>query len=98
MKEELARFDTKMSVSHKLLLEEAARLKGFKNLSEYILTTVVANAKLVIEEYKDVLYSVEDKQRIMNVLSEDTTLSSSFLSASERRTKKGLQNEDDSTL
>lgn len=88
MKEDLARFDTKMSASHKALLEEAARLKGFKSLSEYVITTAVANAKLVISEYRDVLYSVDDKERIMSILSEPTTLSSSFLSASRRRKEK----------
>lgn len=98
MKEELARFDTKLSSSHKALIEEAARLRGFKSLSEYVITTVVANAKLVIDEYKDVLYSVEDKERIMRILSEPTELSSSFLNASERRTKKLLKDEDDRTL
>ncbi|MCF8460506.1 MAG: DUF1778 domain-containing protein [Flavobacteriales bacterium] len=98
MKEELARFDAKMSASHKLLLEEAARLRGFKSLSEYVITTAVANAKLVIKEYKDVLYSVEDKQRIMSILSEPSELSSSFMKASERRSKKLSNDADDRTL
>ena len=97
MKEDIARFDTKMSTLHKSLIEEAARLMGFKNLSEYVITTVVANAKTVITEYKDTLYSVEDRKRIMDVLSEPTELSSSFLRASERRMEKILNDDSDRT-
>lgn len=87
-----ARFDTKMSVLHKKLLEEAARLKGFKNLTEYVITTMVEDAMVVIDRYQKVLYSIEDKKKIMEILSQPTELSSSFLKASKRRTEK-LKNE-----
>lgn len=89
---EIARFDTKLSSSHKRLIEEAARLKGFKNLSEYVITTMVANAKDTIDQYQKVLYSIDDKNRIMDIMSEPTELSPSFLSASDRRSTK-LKNE-----
>ena len=85
---ESARFDTKMSTVHKKLLEEAASLKGYKNLSEYVITTMVADATEVVEKYSKVLYSVEDKRRIMEILSEPTALSDSFLKASERRNER----------
>lgn len=84
----MARFDAKLLASQKLLLEEAARLKGFKNLTEYVISTMVKDAKEAISEYKDALYSVEDKKRIMEVLSEPTVLSTSFLAASSRRQNK----------
>lgn len=87
-----ARFDTKMSAVHKNLLEEAAKLKGFKNLTEYVITTMVSDATQVIERYGKVLYSVEDKNRIMEILNEPTELTSSFLKASKRRKEK-LNNE-----
>ena len=86
--EETARFDTKMSVLHKRLLEEAARLKGFKSLTEYVITTMVADATQVVKHHQEVLYSLEDKQKIMQVLNEPTELYASFLKASERRAKK----------
>lgn len=83
-----ARFDTKMSVSHKLLLEEAMRLKGFKNLSEYVVTTMVADAKSAIESYQQTMYSVEDKSRITEILSTPNEFTPSFLKAFESRSKK----------
>jgi len=92
-----ARFDTKMSASHKLLLEEAARLKGFKNLTEYVITTMVTDATSAIDQYRHVLYSVNDKNRIMKILSQPTELSSSFLKASERRSKKLMNEISDKT-
>jgi uncharacterized protein (DUF1778 family) len=86
--EEAARFDTKLSVIHKRLLEEAASLKGFKNLSEYVITTMVEDATEVIEKYSKVLYSQEDKRRIMEILNEPTELSDSFLRASQKRNER----------
>jgi len=88
MKEQTARFDTKMSLQHKSLIEEAARLKGFKSLSDYVVTTMVEDATEAITQYRTTLYSVEDRRRIMQILSEPTELSPSFLKASERRSKK----------
>lgn len=50
--QETARFDTKMSALHKKLLEKAARLRGFKNLTEYVVTTMVEDATTVIDRYQ----------------------------------------------
>jgi len=97
MKEQTARFDAKMSLRHKALIEEAARLRGFKSLSDYVVSTVVENATMVINEYKQLLYSVEDSKRIMSILSTPTELSSSFLKASQRRSKKIRKDELDGT-
>ena len=91
-REETARFDTTMSASHKLLLEEAARLKGFKNLTAYVLSTMVSDATEVIHHFKSSLYTVEDQKRIMEILNEPTVLTSSFKEASKRRNTK-LNNE-----
>ncbi len=98
MKEQTARFDTKMSLRHKSLIEEAARLKGFKSLSDYVVTTMVENATTVITEYKDAQYSVEDSKRIMSILSTPTELSPSFLKAFKRRSDKMLNDGPDGTV
>ncbi len=89
---DVARFDAKMSASHKKLLEEAASLKGYKNLTEYVITTMVNDATEVVEKYSQVIYSIRDRQRIMEILNEPTALSDSFLKASKKRSKK-LNNE-----
>jgi len=86
--QETARFDTKMSTVHKKMLEEAARLKGYKNLTEYVVTTMVEDATSVIDQYQKVMYSVRDKNRIMEILGQPTELSTSFLKASEGRNKQ----------
>jgi len=85
---EYARFDAKISVSHKRLLEEAASLKGFKNLTEYIMTTVISDATEVVEHFGRIIYSVDDKRKIMEILRESTELSTSFLKASQSRKEK----------
>ncbi|XOV92227.1 MAG: DUF1778 domain-containing protein [Bacteroidota bacterium] len=85
--EEVARFDAKMSAAHKKLLEEAASLKGYKNLTEYVITTMVNDATEVVEKYSQVIYSMRDRQRIMEILNEPTVLSDSFLEASRKRSE-----------
>lgn len=90
--EGIARFDAKMSAVHKKLLEEAASLKGFRNLTEYVITTMVEDAKKVVDEYSKVLYSIEDKNRIMEILNEPTELTDSFLKASGKRSER-IKNE-----
>ena len=87
-----ARFDARMTENQKRLLEEAARVKGYKNLSEYIVTTMVSDATQAIDAYKKVQYTLADKEKVMEVLSKPVELSLSFLSASDRRSKK-LKNE-----
>ncbi|MEQ8882683.1 MAG: DUF1778 domain-containing protein [Fulvivirga sp.] len=86
--EDVARFDAKMSAVHKKLLEEAASLKGYKNLTEYVITTMVNDATEVVEKYSQVIYSMRDRQRIMEILNEPTELSDSFLKASKKRSER----------
>lgn len=56
-----ARFDTRLSRSQKDLFEEAARIKGFKSLSEFVIHTTQEAATVIIERHNAILASEKDK-------------------------------------
>ncbi len=57
-----ARFDTRLSRSQKELFEKAARIKGFKSLSEFVIHTTQEAAMLIIEREKMILITEADKK------------------------------------
>jgi uncharacterized protein (DUF1778 family) len=78
----MARLDTRLSIEHKILFEKAALLRGFKSLSDYVVTTMVTHSVIDIERYEP--YSKADNARIREILSEATELSPSFLKSSKK--------------
>jgi len=65
---EQARFDTRLSRSQKELFEEAARIKGFKSLSEFVIYTTQEAASIIIERHNAILASEKDKHIFFKAL------------------------------
>src|SRR5437870_1446479 len=65
---EQARFDTRLSRSQKDLFEEAARIKGFKSLSEFVIHTTQEAATSIIERHNAILASEKDKHVFFEAL------------------------------
>ena len=63
-----ARFDTRLSRSQKDLFEEAARIKGFKSLSEFVIYTTQEAATIIIERHNAILASERDKHVFFEAL------------------------------
>jgi uncharacterized protein (DUF1778 family) len=63
-----ARFDARLTVSQKELFEEAARIKGFKSLSEFVIYTTQEAATMIIERHNAILISEKDKEIFFNAL------------------------------
>ncbi len=57
-----ARFDTKLSKSQKELFEYAARIGGFRTLTEFVVSSVQERAKAIIEKHKMLLASEKDRE------------------------------------
>lgn len=80
IKSEKARFDTKLPVEQKLLFEKAARLGGYRSLTDFIIATVQVKAKEIINEREQVLASQRDSEiffeAIMNPASPNKALQS----------------------
>lgn len=60
--EEKARFDTRLSKEQKVFFERAARLGGFRSLTDFVILTVQEKAKLIINERERVLASQKDSE------------------------------------
>ncbi len=60
--EEKARFDTRLSKEQKLFFERAARLGGYRSLTDFVILTVQERANEIIEERERVLVSKKDSE------------------------------------
>jgi len=56
-----ARFDARLSRSQKELFAKAARIKGFKSLSEFVIHTTQEAANQIVERHDAILASERDK-------------------------------------
>lgn len=63
-----ARFDTRLSREKKLIIEKAARLGGYRNLSDFVVSTVYERAQLIIQKSETILASQRDSEIFFNAL------------------------------
>jgi len=47
---EKSRFDTRLSKEQKALFERAARLGGYRSLTDFVILTIQEKAKIIIQE------------------------------------------------
>ena len=60
--QEKSRFDTRLPKKQKLLFERAARLGGYRSLTDFVITTVQKKAKKIIKQKEQIITSQKDKQ------------------------------------
>lgn len=63
-----ARFDTRLSREKKLIFEKAARLGGYRNLSDFVVSTVYERAQMIIQKSETILASQRDSEIFFNAL------------------------------
>jgi len=63
-----ARFDTRLSKDKKLIIEKAAALGGFRNLSDFVVSTVYERAQMIIQKSETILASQRDSEIFFNAL------------------------------
>jgi len=63
-----ARFDTRLSRSQKELFERAARIRGFKSLSEFVIHTTQEAATSIVEKHNSLLSSEADSEVFFDAL------------------------------
>jgi uncharacterized protein (DUF1778 family) len=59
---EKARFDTRLPKEQKAFFERAARLGGFRSLTDFVVLTVQEKAKQIIQEREQVIASQKDSE------------------------------------
>lgn len=57
---EKARFDTRLSKKQKLFFERAARIGGYRSLTDFVLLAVQEKAKQIISEQNQIIASEKD--------------------------------------
>lgn len=67
-----ARFDTRLSQEQKVFFERAARLGGYRNLTDFVIITVQEKAKEIISERERVIASEKDSEIFFDALSNPT--------------------------
>jgi uncharacterized protein (DUF1778 family) len=87
LKQEKARFDTKLPKEQKQLFERAAALGGYRNLTDFVIVTVQEKAKEIIEEREKILASQKDKEIFFEALLNPPKPNEALLSAKEEYKK-----------
>jgi uncharacterized protein (DUF1778 family) len=62
MNVEKARFDTRLTIEQKAFFERAARLGGFRSLTDFVVLTVQKRAKEIILERERIIASQKDSE------------------------------------
>ena len=63
-----ARFDARLSKEKKIIIEKAARLGGYRNLSDFVVSTVYERAQMIIQKSETILASQRDSEIFFNAL------------------------------
>ncbi len=66
-----ARFDTRLSKEQKLLFERAARIGGFRNLTDFVISTLQKRSKEIIEENEQIITSQKDSEIFFDALTKE---------------------------
>lgn len=76
-----ARFDTHLLEEQKLLFERAAAIGGYRNLSDFIIPSVLDRAKGIIKERELILAPERDSEIFFNALMKETSPNETLVSA-----------------
>ena len=66
---EKARFDTRLPKEQKAFFERAARLGGYRNLTDFIILTVQQRAQKIIRESEQIIESQKDSEIFFEAIS-----------------------------
>lgn len=64
-----ARFDTRLPKEQKAFFERAARLGGYRNLTDFVVVTVQEKAKEIISERERIIASKKDSEIFFDAIS-----------------------------
>ena len=68
LNQEKSRFDTRLPKDQKMFFERAARLGGYRSLTDFIVLTVQKRAKEIIAEQERVIASQKDSEIFFNAI------------------------------
>lgn len=87
IKKEKARFDTRLTKEQKLFFERAAKIGGFRSLTDFIVLTVQEKAKEIIRENESLFISQRDSEIFFDAIINAGKPNDALLSATEQYNK-----------
>lgn len=87
---EIARFDARLPKEQKEFFEEAVMLGGYRSLSDFVISSAMEKAKIIVEERKTLLASKRDRELFFNALL-NPPKPNEKLKAAARRYKQSLK-------
>jgi uncharacterized protein (DUF1778 family) len=84
---EQARFDTRLPKEHKELFEYAARLGGFRNLTDYVHHVLMEKSTMIIEKHNTILASQKDREIFFKAITGETEPNESLKAAVKTHSK-----------
>lgn len=81
IKQDKARFDTRISKEQKILFERAARIGGYRNLTDFIVLTVQEKAKEIISEKEQIIASERDSELFFDAITKPPKANKNLINA-----------------
>ncbi len=90
----MTRIEIRLSVKQKEYLEFASRLGGYKSLSDFILTSALNEANLIVTRHRTILASTADKDIFFAALLEPDKPNVQLKGAADRYRRLLKRNDD----
>lgn len=82
--DEKARFDTKLPKWQKEKFETAAKIAGYRSLTEFVLSTVNEKAETIIEKHQAILTTERDREIFFEALTNPPAPGKDLLEAAQK--------------
>lgn len=81
IKEEKARFDTRLSKEQKDFFERAARIGGYRSLTDFVVLAAQEKAKEIIAEKKQIIASKKDSEIFFDAITNSPNANKNLVNA-----------------
>ena len=81
LKQEKARFDTRLPKEQKVFFERAARVGGYRSLTDFVVLAVQEKAKEIISEKEQIIASEKDSQIFFDAITNSPKANKSLINA-----------------
>lgn len=76
-----ARFDTRLSKEQKMIFEKAARIGGYRSLTDFVVLTVQEKAKEIIAEKEQIIASERDSELFFDAITNSPKANKNLINA-----------------
>lgn len=84
IKQSKARFDTRLSKEQKSFFERAARVGGYRSLTDFVVLTVQEKAKEIISEKEQIIASERDSEIFFDAITNSSKANKSLINATSK--------------